>query len=235
LDLRFSTTEALKAVQDVVKEDLVLNKKVLEAIEAHTMNSTHLTELLTLIKNLNFQGLKYLVESLQATTLTQEEHLASWAKQGKAIVTDDQPEDQRKLVPTSKEVCLDPDAPILIKKVVEESKLFEMTKTEVIKVVQEEAEKIGLDLKKIISVKAEREYGIFFTDVFGDQAFQRWNDIHKVGVDSLVSDLVMALMVKTQENSRFSLKLRKLIVEHPDQEKLQSKKVKLEALVYKLD
>ncbi|GKC34567.1 hypothetical protein Tco_1046951 [Tanacetum coccineum] len=26
---------------------------------------------------------------------------------------------------------------------------------------------------------------IFFTDVFGDQAFQRWNDIHKVGVNSL--------------------------------------------------
>ncbi|GKC97463.1 hypothetical protein Tco_1167738, partial [Tanacetum coccineum] len=33
----------------------------------------------------------------------------------------------------------------------------------------------------------EPEYRIFFTDVFGDQAFQRWNDIHKVGVDSLVS------------------------------------------------
>ncbi|GJW06170.1 hypothetical protein Tco_1568593 [Tanacetum coccineum] len=44
------------------------------------------------------------------------------------------------------------------------------------------------------------EYGIFFTDVFGDQAFQRWNDIHKVGVDSLVSYLMMALTVKTKEN-----------------------------------
>ncbi|GJW39953.1 hypothetical protein Tco_0065798 [Tanacetum coccineum] len=50
-----------------------------------------------------------------------------------------------------------------------------------------------------------------------------------------VSYLVMASMVKTQENSRFGLKLRKLIAEHPDQEKLQSKKVKLEALGYKLD
>ncbi|GKA34272.1 hypothetical protein Tco_0720701 [Tanacetum coccineum] len=36
----------------------------------------------------------------------------------------------------------------------------------------------------------EPEYGIFFTDVFGDQAFQRWNDIHKVGVDSLVSYVI---------------------------------------------
>ncbi|GKF32658.1 hypothetical protein Tco_0102456 [Tanacetum coccineum] len=66
----------------------------------------------------------------------------------------------------------------------------------------------------------EPEYGIFFTGVFGDQAFQRWNDIHKVRVDSLISYLVMASMVKTEENARFSLKLRKLIADHPDQEKL---------------
>ncbi|GJT32176.1 hypothetical protein Tco_0922595 [Tanacetum coccineum] len=80
----------------------------------------------------------------------------------------------------------------------------------------------------------EPEYGIFFTDVFGDQAFQRWDDIHKVGVDSLVSYLVMTSMVKTLEKARFGLKLRKLIAEHPDQQKLQSKKVNLEALRYKL-
>nr|GEV48607.1 retrovirus-related Pol polyprotein from transposon TNT 1-94 [Tanacetum cinerariifolium] len=76
----------------------------------------------------------------------------------------------------------------------------------------------------------EPECGIFFTDVFGDQAFQIWNDTHKVGVDSLVSYLVMASMVKTPENAKFGLKLKKLIVEHHDQEKLKSKKVKLEAL-----
>ncbi|GJZ56514.1 hypothetical protein Tco_0611707 [Tanacetum coccineum] len=78
----------------------------------------------------------------------------------------------------------------------------------------------------------EPAYGIFITDVFGDQAFQRWDDIHKVGMDSLVSYLVMASMVKTEENARFSLKLRKLIADHLDQEKLKSKKVKLEALGY---
>ncbi|GJY49856.1 hypothetical protein Tco_0439812 [Tanacetum coccineum] len=76
----------------------------------------------------------------------------------------------------------------------------------------------------------EPEYGIFFIDVFGDQAFQRWDDIHKVGVESLVSYLVMASMVKTEENARFSLNLRKMFVDHPDQDKLKSKKVKLEAL-----
>ncbi|GJT79335.1 hypothetical protein Tco_1053677 [Tanacetum coccineum] len=81
----------------------------------------------------------------------------------------------------------------------------------------------------------EPEYGIFFTDEFGDQAVQRWSDINKVGIEDLVSYLVTASMVKSTTNERFSMKLRKLIAEHPDQEKLKSKKVKLEALGYKMD
>ncbi|GJS53103.1 hypothetical protein Tco_0626465 [Tanacetum coccineum] len=75
-------------------------------------------------------------------------------REGKAIVTDDQPEDQRKLVPTSKEIQAHLNKEEKIKKAVEEGKLFEITKTEVIMVVQEEAEKIGLDPNKIISAKA---------------------------------------------------------------------------------
>ncbi|GJU91792.1 hypothetical protein Tco_1304215 [Tanacetum coccineum] len=46
--------ETLKAIQDAIKEDLVLNKKVLEATEAYIKNSTNITELLTLIKNFDF-------------------------------------------------------------------------------------------------------------------------------------------------------------------------------------
>ncbi|GJV13326.1 hypothetical protein Tco_1354867 [Tanacetum coccineum] len=81
----------------------------------------------------------------------------------------------------------------------------------------------------------EPEYGIFFTDEFGDQAFQRWSNIDKVGMEALVSYLVAASMIKSPENARFSLKLKKLIAEHPDQEKLKSKKVKLEALGYEMN
>nr|GFD15422.1 hypothetical protein [Tanacetum cinerariifolium] len=81
----------------------------------------------------------------------------------------------------------------------------------------------------------EHEYGIFFSDVFGDQAFQRWNEIHKVYVETLVTYLVSFIMVKTPENARFGIKLRKLITDHPDQDKLKSKKVKLEALGYHMD
>nr|GEW12305.1 hypothetical protein [Tanacetum cinerariifolium] len=62
----------------------------------------------------------------------------------------------------------------------------------------------------------EPAYEIFFVNVFNDQAFQRRNAIHKVRIASLVSYLVMTLMNKTPKNARFSLKLRKLIAEHPD-------------------
>ncbi|GKA51730.1 hypothetical protein Tco_0744926 [Tanacetum coccineum] len=81
----------------------------------------------------------------------------------------------------------------------------------------------------------EPEYGIFFTDEFGDQAFQRWSDIDKVGMEALVSYLVAASMVQSPENARFNIKLKKLIAEHHDQEKLKSRKVKLEALGYEMD
>ncbi|GJU98140.1 retrovirus-related pol polyprotein from transposon TNT 1-94 [Tanacetum coccineum] len=61
------------------------------------------------------------------------------------------------------------------------------------------------------------------------------DNIDKVGMKALVSYLVAASLVKSLENARFSMKLRKLIAEHPDQEKLESKKFKLEALGYNMD
>ncbi|GJU45668.1 hypothetical protein Tco_1202934 [Tanacetum coccineum] len=57
----------------------------------------------------------------------------------------------------------------------------------------------------------EPEHGILFTDEFA------------------------ASMVQSPENSRFNMKLKKLVAEHPDQEKLKSKKVKLKALGYEMD
>ncbi|GJS52895.1 hypothetical protein Tco_0626257 [Tanacetum coccineum] len=64
---------------------------------------------------------------------------------------------------------------------------------------------------------------------------RRWSDIGRVGMEALVSYLVDAYMVKSTKNARFNLKLKKHIIEHHNQEKLRSKKVKLEALGYKMD
>ncbi|GJT84107.1 hypothetical protein Tco_1058449 [Tanacetum coccineum] len=66
------------------------------------------------------------------------------------------------------------------------------------------------------SLKSE----MFFIDVFGDDAFQRMSDINKVKVDALLTYLVIASKITTPDNTRFYLKLRKLIEEHHDQEKL---------------
>ncbi|GJY88093.1 retrovirus-related pol polyprotein from transposon TNT 1-94 [Tanacetum coccineum] len=75
---------------------------------------------------------------------------------------------------------------------------------------------------------------LFFIDFFGDEAFQRMNDIHKVDVDTLLTYLMMASNVSTPTNQRFCLALRSLIYNHPDKEKLKSKKVKLEDVGYSL-
>ncbi|GKE59688.1 hypothetical protein Tco_1498873, partial [Tanacetum coccineum] len=51
-------TEILKAAQKAVKEDLALNKKVLEANKAYTRNYNNITKLLCLAKTFDFSGLK---------------------------------------------------------------------------------------------------------------------------------------------------------------------------------
>ncbi|GKD60155.1 hypothetical protein Tco_1297664 [Tanacetum coccineum] len=106
-------------------------------------------------------------------------------RKGKGIATNKQIESiTKKLVLASKVVQENPDEPIRvpymingkmhyltndeisahlkkedkIKKAAEEAKMFEKTKTELIKVVQEEAKKIGLDPKTIISAQSGDEF-----------------------------------------------------------------------------
>ncbi|GJZ79940.1 hypothetical protein Tco_0644777 [Tanacetum coccineum] len=65
---------------EAIKDDPALNKKVIEATKAYTKNSTNLIELLTLVKHFDFYSLMSAVESLKATTLSQDKYLAEWAK-----------------------------------------------------------------------------------------------------------------------------------------------------------
>nr|GEZ60737.1 hypothetical protein [Tanacetum cinerariifolium] len=62
------------------KKDLALNKKVLEAVEAYTKNSSNLTDLLTLVKDLDFPSIKSTIESLQADIISQNDHRAKRAE-----------------------------------------------------------------------------------------------------------------------------------------------------------
>ncbi|GJS29606.1 hypothetical protein Tco_0490226 [Tanacetum coccineum] len=81
-------------------------------------------------------------------------------------------------------------------------------------------------------VIGEPEHGIFFTDAFEEQAFQRVSDIHKVEVEMLLGYLVMAGNINTPENQRFCILMRSMIDKHPDRERLKLKRDKLEAIGY---
>ncbi|GJY21730.1 hypothetical protein Tco_0394296 [Tanacetum coccineum] len=72
-------TERHLEVQNAVKEDFALNKKVLKAVEAYTMNSTNLTKLLTSVKTFDFPGLMTDVDSLNVAVTAQNDHLAKCA------------------------------------------------------------------------------------------------------------------------------------------------------------
>ncbi|GJR89775.1 hypothetical protein Tco_0213786 [Tanacetum coccineum] len=132
-------TETLKVVQDAFKDDPALNKKVIEATEAYTKNSSTLTELLSLANTeeppshtegehvamkddtKKPESDKAEEEPTRAVPISTISPLTDPIleilvpqREGKAIATDDQPDIQTKLVPASKEVRPDPDAPILV-------------------------------------------------------------------------------------------------------------------------
>ncbi|GJU38132.1 hypothetical protein Tco_1186486 [Tanacetum coccineum] len=73
---------------------------------------------------------------------------------GKGIVTESDENSSKKLVTASSIIRPDPDE----EKASKEERLLAISKPEVIKVVQEEAEKIGLDPKKIKSAKAGEKF-----------------------------------------------------------------------------
>nr|GEV44868.1 hypothetical protein [Tanacetum cinerariifolium] len=64
-----------KAPGEVSKEDLALKKKVLEASEAYTRNSSNLTELLSLIKTIDLPSLKTTLTDLYDISNKQDEKL----------------------------------------------------------------------------------------------------------------------------------------------------------------
>ncbi|GJT47958.1 hypothetical protein Tco_0974115 [Tanacetum coccineum] len=236
------------------------------------------------------------------TTHLESSQAAPRIDKGKGTATKLDKDPSKKLVPASTIVRPDPDEEVKVpymingkmcyltdkemqayldreeklKKAAEEERLLAISKPEVIKVVQEEAEKIGLNPKKLqvpkqvksskrlkmLNTRSSREntlrslqgidgrnfdvhkpfafgaFGISELDEVREMIPKKKNtvsNIEKVGMEALVSYLVAASMVKSLENARFSMKLRKLIAEHPDQEKLKSKKVKLEALGYEMN
>ncbi|GKB87758.1 hypothetical protein Tco_0960030, partial [Tanacetum coccineum] len=168
-------TKTLKVIQDVVKDDPVLNKKVIKATKAYTKNSTALTELLTLAKNFNFQGLKSSAEirselsslrqdtsDIKSTMTKIYQAFKVPQREGKGIATDDQPK-QTKLVKASSIVHPDTDTLILIPYTIN-GKLFYLTEEQIqahldkedqIKKAKEEAKRLAMTKTEVIKIVQE--------------------------------------------------------------------------------
>ncbi|GKC89818.1 hypothetical protein Tco_1150467 [Tanacetum coccineum] len=327
-------TQLLKDINNVVKDDPAANQKIIEATKTFARISSNITKAHALKQEeasaawtksstnmaWNLGSRMTAIEISQTALKSEVSYLRQDTSEIKSIMAEIYQafKGQPSSAPSGSVTPTLALTHIPANKADEEAKLLAMSRPEVIKVVQKEAENIGLDPRKIASAKAElnrrraKEYmwtmtnrikselvtdikihpntkpivasvfrnndkrnfevyqpfkfsnfGITELDELGPiiqkkknfvvkdlmtslrKRYERlkkipkelgiWDDIHKVRMDPLVSYLVMASMVKTKENARLSLKLRKLIANHPDQDKLKSKKVKLEALGYHVE
>lgn len=77
------------------------------------------------------------------------------------------------------------------------------------------------------------ERGLFFTDEYGDPAFQRWADIYQAGIKAMHGYFLMANPIRNEANARFCHNLMIKIQEHPNKHELESKRQNLEVLCLK--
>nr|GEV11569.1 putative ribonuclease H-like domain-containing protein [Tanacetum cinerariifolium] len=70
----------LKEINNSIKDDPVINKKISEATKSFTKISTSIIEVLSLVKGFKFSDFWSSVNALQAPALKQDEKLATWAK-----------------------------------------------------------------------------------------------------------------------------------------------------------
>ncbi|GKC58715.1 hypothetical protein Tco_1086313, partial [Tanacetum coccineum] len=169
-------TETLKAIQDVVKEDhattLSQDKHLADWVKSSTSLAWNLGPRLTAIEN------------SQAAIRTKVSSLRKDTSDIKSMMIKIYQAFKMKLVPTSRVVQEDPDEPVrvpymingkmhyltndeitthlekeeLIKKAAEQARLLAITKPEVVKVVGEEAEKIGINPERITSAKEGEKF-----------------------------------------------------------------------------
>lgn len=78
-------TTGVKSVQESVKDDPELNRKLLQASETHQVNTVALTELLGLIKGSNVQNLSSTVESLKSSFTKLEESVTTQSQKSTSL------------------------------------------------------------------------------------------------------------------------------------------------------
>nr|GEV96947.1 nodulin MtN21 /EamA-like transporter family protein [Tanacetum cinerariifolium] len=258
-------TQLLKDITNYVKDNPVTNKKIEEAFKTLSKISTQTTEILSSVKSFDFSTLQSTVKNIQDRAFKQEEALVPWMKSSTNMAWNleeeiKKAEEEARLNAISKtgvikvvreeakKLSIHPKEAITTKagNCLRKLRMLNMrsSKDNTLRRIQsvlpapEQApsqtlrkQRKHMELEpetRIPGLKCNRA-------LFKMSSYQRWSDIDKVRMKALVSYLVVASMVKSPEIARFGIKLRKLIAEHPGQEKLKSKKVKLEALGYNMD
>ncbi|GJY32466.1 hypothetical protein Tco_0416935 [Tanacetum coccineum] len=175
-------TQLLKDIHNECQDGpLPTNQKLNEATKTFARIFSNITKVLSLVKGFDFSALLSTMKDLQAHALKQQEAPAAWTKsstnmawnlgtrilplkslklllnvnslatsridKGKGIATESDEDPLKRLDKEEK-----------MKKATEEAKLLAMSRPKVIKVVQEVAKKIRLDLRKIASAKAGKKF-----------------------------------------------------------------------------
>ena len=78
-------TKSVATIQKSIKDDLELTKKILQASETCQQNLTQFTELVTMLKSSNIQGLSSSVDSIKSSLILLEKHMADWAKSSNSM------------------------------------------------------------------------------------------------------------------------------------------------------
>nr|GEW02772.1 copia protein [Tanacetum cinerariifolium] len=212
-----SYADLMASIEETFKVDSVLKEDMKKMVESYTTTPDNLSGLTELINNAKLLELRTKLEGFLSTLNTLSTQV------------EDKPEIRRAEEPEHQHPPTRPIPITTVKPSTRPNLKLEMIRLECNRTLPENV----LFVNNMVI--EEPKYGMFFIDVFGDQAFQRMNDMHKVDIETLLTYLVMDSNITTPENIRFCLKLRKMIVEHPDQEKLKSKKVKLESVRYKFN
>ncbi|GJZ88240.1 retrovirus-related pol polyprotein from transposon TNT 1-94 [Tanacetum coccineum] len=155
-------TKLLKDINTAIKDDLATNQKINEATKTFAKISFNITEDTSEIKSMmtemyaTFQGQSSLAPLGTVTPTLALTDIQANIDKGKGIITESDDDPSKKLVKALSIVRPDPDEPV--RKAEEEARLLAMSKPKVIKVVQEEAEKIRLDPKAIKGAKAGKMF-----------------------------------------------------------------------------
>nr|GEU59176.1 paired amphipathic helix protein Sin3-like 2 isoform X1 [Tanacetum cinerariifolium] len=254
--------QLLKDIINSIKDGPTINKKIKEASKTLAKISILTTEILSSFRSFDFSTLQSIIKNIQDHAFKQEEALAAWMKSSTNMAWNLAPSTSVTQTFALTDTPVDVDGDNITYTATKEPPSYTKRETDAnfLEKLEEPKQSTDANIKEgkgIVTddqakdqrklVKAsivrpdpdkpdkEEEIKKAKEEARLNTISKTKSDIDKVGMEALVSYLVAASMVKSLKNARFDMKLRKLIAEHPDQEKIKSKKVKLEALRYKMD